>query len=49
VSRYELEQLRNSYEVALSRAKCEAEMAARDDINEKLCQINAFIEKQVNL
>ncbi|XP_069689853.1 ankyrin repeat domain-containing protein 26-like isoform X3 [Periplaneta americana] len=46
VSRYELEQLRNSYEVALSRAKYEAEMAARDDLNEKLCQINSFIEKQ---
>ncbi|KAJ9583822.1 hypothetical protein L9F63_021825 [Diploptera punctata] len=47
VSRYELEQLRNSYEVALSRARYEAEMAARDDLNEKLCQINSFIEKQV--
>jgi uncharacterized protein YfaA (DUF2138 family) len=49
VSRYELEQLRNSYEVALSRAKYEAEVAARDDLNEKLCQINTFIEKQVCL
>ena len=49
VSRYEMEQLRNSYEVALSRAKYEAEMAARDDLNEKLCQINTFIEKQVHL
>ena len=49
VSRYELEQLRNSYEVALSRARYEAEMAARDDLNEKLCQINTFIEKQVSL
>jgi hypothetical protein len=49
VSRYELEQLKNSYEVALSRAKYEAEMAARDDLNEKLCQINTFIEKQVYL
>jgi len=47
VSRYEMEQLRNSYEMALSRAKYEAEMAARDDLNEKLCQINTFIEKQV--
>jgi hypothetical protein len=47
VSRYELEQLRNSYEVALSRAKYEAEVAARDDLNEKLCQISTFIEKQV--
>jgi uncharacterized protein YfaA (DUF2138 family) len=49
VSHYEMEQLRNSYEVALSRAKYEAEMAARDDLNEKLCQINTFIEKQVHL
>lgn len=49
VSRYEMEQLRNSYEMAMSRAKCEAEMAARDDLNEKLCQINTFIEKQVHL
>jgi len=24
-------------------------MAARDDLNEKLCQINTFIEKQVHL
>jgi hypothetical protein len=47
VSRYELEQLRNSYEVALSRAKYEAQVAARDDLNEKLCQITTFIEKQV--
>jgi hypothetical protein len=47
VSRYELEQLRNSYELALSRAKYEAEIAARDDLNEKLCQISTFIEKQV--
>lgn len=47
MSRYELEQLRNSYEVALSRAKYEAEVAARDDLNEKLCQISTFIEKQV--
>ena len=49
VSRYEMEQLRNSYEMALGRAKYEAEMAARDDLNEKLCQINTFIEKQVYL
>jgi len=49
VSRYEMEQLRNSYEMALSRAKYEAEMAARDDLNEKLCQINTFIEKQVHV
>jgi uncharacterized protein YfaA (DUF2138 family) len=49
VSRYELEQLRKSYEVALSRAKYEAEISARDDLNEKLCQVNAFIEKQVHL
>jgi uncharacterized protein YfaA (DUF2138 family) len=49
VSRYEMEQLRNSYEMALSRAKYEAEMAARDDLNEKLCQINTFREKQVHL
>jgi len=49
VSRYEVEQLRNSYEMALSRARYEAEMAARDDLNEKLCQINTFIEKQVHL
>jgi hypothetical protein len=49
VSRYEMEQLRNSYEVALSRAKYEAELAARDDLNEKLCQINTFIEKQVHM
>ncbi|PNF32951.1 hypothetical protein B7P43_G01839, partial [Cryptotermes secundus] len=47
VSRYELEKLRNSYEVALSHAKYEAEVAARDDLNEKLCQISTFIEKQV--
>lgn len=47
VSRYELEQLKNSYELALSRAKHEAEVAARDDLNEKLCQISTFIEKQV--
>ncbi|XP_021913336.1 uncharacterized protein LOC110826730 isoform X2 [Zootermopsis nevadensis] len=47
VSRYELEQLRNSYELALSHAKHEAEMSAHDDLNEKLGQINTFIEKQV--
>lgn len=47
VSRYELERLKNSYEVALSRAKYDAEVEARDDLNEKLCQISTFIEKQV--
>ncbi|XP_066992233.2 uncharacterized protein [Anabrus simplex] len=47
VSRYELDQLKRSYEAALHRAKHEAEMMARDDLSARLRQINAYIEKQV--
>nr|CAD7407127.1 unnamed protein product [Timema cristinae] len=47
VSRHELETLRCSYEAALSHAKKEAEMMARDTLNKKIYHINSFIDKQV--
>nr|CAD7421160.1 unnamed protein product [Timema poppensis] len=46
VSRHELETLRCSYEAALSHAKKEAEMMARDTLNKKIYHINSFIDKQ---
>ncbi|KAK7872597.1 hypothetical protein R5R35_001935 [Gryllus longicercus] len=47
VSRYELEQLKRSYEVALQRAKQDAESAVRDDVSTRLHHLNTVIEKQM--
>ncbi|XP_059485135.1 ankyrin repeat domain-containing protein 20B-like [Neocloeon triangulifer] len=47
VTRAELDKVRRSYEVALARAKQEAELAAREQLSSKLRRVNAFLEEQL--
>ena len=47
VTRAELDKVRRSYEVALARAKHEAELAAREQLSSKLRRVNAFLEEQL--
>ncbi|KAF4529777.1 hypothetical protein B566_EDAN018092 [Ephemera danica] len=47
VTRAELDKVRRSYEVALARAKHEAELAAREELSLKLAQVNTFLEEQL--
>lgn len=47
VTRAELDKVRRSYEVALARAKHEAEVAAREQLSSKLRRVNAFLEEQL--
>ncbi|CAB3369293.1 Hypothetical predicted protein [Cloeon dipterum] len=47
VTKAELDKVRRSYEVALARAKQEAELSAREQLSTKLRRVNAFLEEQL--
>ena len=41
--------MRRGYELAVSRARMEAESVARDSLNARLAQFNAYLEVEVLL